>query len=55
VRAVYGTDNAAMIGVVGWKKLQAGTFAPLTTVARASMIRSGKGKKKSQPKTHETQ
>jgi N6-L-threonylcarbamoyladenine synthase len=50
VRPIYGTDNAAMIGIVGWKKFQAGTFAPLTTIARASMIRSGKGRKKREPK-----
>ena len=45
VSAIYGTDNAAMIGIVGWKKFQSGIFTPLTTVARASMIRAGRGKK----------
>lgn len=50
VSAIYGTDNAAMIGIVGWKKYQSGIFTPLTTVARASMIRAGRGKKSKGPR-----
>ena len=42
VRPIYGTDNAAMIGVVGWHKYLQGAFAPLTVTARASMIRAGR-------------
>ncbi len=44
VRPIYSTDNAAMIGIVGWHKLLSGATTPLTTVARASMIRSNQGK-----------
>jgi N6-L-threonylcarbamoyladenine synthase len=44
VRPIYSTDNAAMIGIVGWHKFIAGVESPLTTTARASMIRSNQGK-----------
>jgi N6-L-threonylcarbamoyladenine synthase len=44
-RPVYSTDNAAMIGLVGWHKLEARSFAALTTVAKASTVRSPRGKK----------
>ena len=44
-KPIYSTDNAAMIGLVGWHKLRAGKFSPLTTVARASTIRSSSGRK----------
>jgi len=40
VRPIYSTDNAAMIGIVGWHKMIRGSFAPLTITARASMIRA---------------
>ncbi|MBS1913171.1 MAG: tRNA (adenosine(37)-N6)-threonylcarbamoyltransferase complex transferase subunit TsaD [Bacteroidetes bacterium] len=40
VRPVHGTDNAAMIGIAGWHKFTAGETAPLTTTAKASMIRA---------------
>jgi N6-L-threonylcarbamoyladenine synthase len=42
VRPVYSTDNAAMIGIVGWHKMIRGSFAPLTVTARASMIRAAR-------------
>lgn len=40
VRPIYGTDNAAMIGIAGWYKLLAGATAPLTITAKSSMIRA---------------
>jgi N6-L-threonylcarbamoyladenine synthase len=40
VEPIYSTDNAAMIGIVGWHKLLAGAFAPRTVTARAAMIRA---------------
>ena len=42
VRPLYSTDNAAMIGIVGWHKMIRGSFAPLTVTARASMIRAAR-------------
>jgi N6-L-threonylcarbamoyladenine synthase len=49
VRPVYGTDNAAMIGIVGWHKMLAGAFTPLSVTARASMIRADRKGRKDQP------
>ncbi len=40
VRPIYGTDNAAMIGIVGWHRLVANAFSPITVTAKASMIRA---------------
>jgi N6-L-threonylcarbamoyladenine synthase len=40
VKPVYSTDNAAMIGIAGWQKLIRNAYSPLTTTARASMIRA---------------
>ncbi len=45
VKPIYSTDNAAMIGLVGWKKLERNATAPLSVRARASMIRSTSGRK----------
>jgi len=46
VRPIYSTDNAAMIGIVGWRKLLRGDLAPLTTTAKATMIRAAREKKR---------
>jgi N6-L-threonylcarbamoyladenine synthase len=40
VKPIYSTDNAAMIGIAGWQKLQRRAFTPLTTTAKAAMIRA---------------
>lgn len=42
VRPIYSTDNAAMIGIVGWRKLLRGDAAPLTVTAKATMIRAAR-------------
>lgn len=47
---LYSTDNAAMIGLVGWLRYQAGRFNPLTVTARPSLseakaVRTSRGKK----------
>ncbi|MEO5928288.1 MAG: tRNA (adenosine(37)-N6)-threonylcarbamoyltransferase complex transferase subunit TsaD [Candidatus Kapaibacterium sp.] len=40
VRPIHGTDNAAMIGIVGWHKFLNGVVSPLTVTARSAMIRA---------------
>ncbi len=42
VRPIYSTDNAAMIGIVGWQKLLRGSFSPLTVTAKSTMIRAAR-------------
>lgn len=42
VRPIYSTDNAAMIGIVGWQKLLRDSFSPLTITAKATMIRAAR-------------
>ena len=52
---LYSTDNAAMIGLVGWLRYQAGRFDALTVTARPSLseakaVRTSRGKQRSQKK-----
>lgn len=48
---IYSTDNAAMIGLVGWLRYRAGSFDELTVTARPSLpeakaVRTMRGKKR---------
>lgn len=40
VSPIHGTDNAAMIGLVGVTRFETGAFTPITVTARASAIRA---------------
>jgi len=42
VSPIYGTDNAAMIGLVGATRFESGAFTPITVTARASSIRAAR-------------
>lgn len=52
---MYSTDNAAMIGLIGWLRYQGETFDPLTTVARPAMAeakRARQAKEKSKRRSN---